>query len=485
MLHKNDGRLGSREARAGRRRALIGSLACCAVLAGAPAAAAEWEFTPRVSAGGTWTDNVTAADSGFEESEFITELSPGFNLGLNGPRAEMSLDYSAQALWYQDNSDFDDVYHNLFGDAVFTLMPDKFFLDAFARLDQENIDPAGRVTTGNFFQTGNRTDATLYGISPWYQDRFGDWAETLLRYRYQGVNYSDTDPTDLRVQDSDTHSANARLGSPEGRPGLSWGANVSYTLTEFDNDQEFEYGQAALDLGYAVGSRSRVTFTIGSESDVETDPTKGGFDETFWYVGYAWQPSQRQSLSARVGDRYYGTAFEFRWTRQGTRGELSVDYTETPTTANQRLFDGEGTFSGGRPGAPALDTGVFLSKRLTARATYKLVRTRLNASVYAEDRERQSSSVDPVLLRDDEVWGVRLGADWDAAARTQVNFSTRYEDRESDGGRNSDLLELSVSARRDITRTFYGQLRASHATRDFDNSGYDINAVTLSLGAEF
>ena len=456
-------------------------------LATAPAIAAEWDFTPRVSGGATWTDNVTAADDGLEEDELITWLEPGFNLAAAGRRADLELDYSAQALWYADNSDFDDVYHTLDGRGAFTLVPDNFFLDAFARYDQENIDPGGRITSGNFFRTGNRTDAAVYGLSPWYQAQLGNWGEATARYRYQAVNYTNTDQTstNLRVQDSDTNSVEAALGSRQGRPGLSWRFSGSYSLTEFETARDFEYARAALDVGYPVGLRTRVTATVGSESDVATDPTKGGLDETFWYVGVAWNPTQLQSLEARVGDRYYGTAAEFRWTRRGTRGDLSLEYTETPTNSNLRLLEGDGVFSGGRPGLPGLDTATYLSKRLSFRATYNLTRTQLAARLYKERRDRQGT--DPLARPDDDVMGLVLSADWDAAARTKVNVSARYEDREIQGTNlSSDYTELSAGVRRDIGRNLFGQFRVTHVTRDFaSGSGYDINAATLSFGWEF
>ena len=41
--------------------------------------AADWQVTPRVSMSETYTDNVTAAPSD-EQSDFITEISPGVNL---------------------------------------------------------------------------------------------------------------------------------------------------------------------------------------------------------------------------------------------------------------------------------------------------------------------------------------------------------------------------------------------------------------------
>jgi hypothetical protein len=198
------------------RRAAL-TIGSCALLAGAPAAlAVEWDFSQRVSAGVYWTDNVTAAPKGFEESEWVASVSPGFSFQLDSPRGEATLEYDAQALWYQDNSDFNDVYHQFLGNGQLVVMPQKLFVDGFARYDQQNIDPAGRVGTGNLIQTGNRTDAAMYGFSPWYTDRFGQWGEGLARFTYQAVRYQNTDQTATRVQDSDTNSIYTMLGSQAG-----------------------------------------------------------------------------------------------------------------------------------------------------------------------------------------------------------------------------------------------------------------------------
>jgi hypothetical protein len=479
MLRKTDRTL------AGPSAALVMTLT--GGLAASQSTAADWDFSPRISAGQSWTDNVTAAGKGEEESEWITSLTPGFNLGLKGPRADMSLDYEAQALWYKENSEFDDVFHSLLGTGQFGLVPNHFYLDAFARYDQENIDPSRRVTTGNLFRTGNRTDVAVYGLSPWYTTRFGRWAEALLRYRYFRVSYHDTDATSVNVQDSDSNSIFAQLGSPADKPGLSWNTRISYSSTDFEFAPTFEYGQAALELGVPVGLRSRLTATGGIESDVATDPTKGGFDKGFWYLGYLWEPSQLQTFEVRGGHRYYGTAWEMRWNRRGTRGELTVDYSEQPTTANQSLFDGEGTFSGGRPGTPRLEPNVYLRKRLSGRASYELVRTTLSARVYALRREREQPE-----LTDDEVMGVALAADWNAAPRTRVTLATRYENRDFGAAiRGSDTYALSASVRRDLTQLLHARFTVSHHRRDFDIvepgvlDDYRINAATLTIGAEF
>jgi hypothetical protein len=463
-------------------RPLVASGALVLAMAGAPAGAIEWDFVPRVELGQYWTDNVTAAPKGFEESEWITALTPGFSLRGVSPRGQVDLQYQAQALWYQDNSDFDDVYHNLLGNGQYILVPNRLFVDGFARYDQENIDPFGRLSSGNIIQTGNRTDVAVYGFSPWYTQSFGDWGETLTRFTYYGVRYQDTDDTRVRVQDSDHNAIRTQLGSQQGKPGLSWLGSVGYQRTDFLRAPEIEYGRAALDLGYPVGLRTRATFTAGLESNFLEDRTAGGFDEEFWAVGFEWEPSEFQSLAMSIGDRFFGTSFEMHWRRRGTRGDLDVSYTEVPSTANQNLIDGDRGFGSNTSGLPALDADLFLAKRLSARATYNLPRTRLAARLYAEDRERPFGEG-----LDDEVYGLRLSADWDAAVRTRVNGFVRYERRDFGETRgSSNLYELGAGVRRDLTQMFFTELRYSFLSRDFNTGAdYDINTVGILFGAEF
>jgi hypothetical protein len=335
---------------------------CTVLLAGAAllicssVRAAEVTFVPRASLMGTWTDNVGLDPSGEEESDWITELRPGFSLGAEGSRASAQFDYDLQALWYADRSERNDVYHQARGDGNVVVVPESLFIDGFARYDQRTIDPAGRVDFGNLFDTDNRTDVLVFGASPYHVGRWGNWAESLVRYDYREVRNFNTDETSTNVQDSDGQTITAELNSPEGASGFTWGTTGLYTRTEFDDDNdpgqesEFEYAQAAVNLGVPVSLKTRLTGTLGRETDVSEDSTKGGLDTDFWYVGFAWNPDLLQSLEARVGERYFGRSWGGRYTRRAARGSVELDYSENPTTSAGVLSDGAGLPPGVRPG---------------------------------------------------------------------------------------------------------------------------------------
>lgn len=462
----------------------VRALVVCALVLPVGAAAAPWDFAPRVALGQTWTDNVNLSESEVEESEWITELKPGFTLSTEGPRSRVSLDYDLQALWFADNSDFDDVYHQLNGDGNFVIAPESLFVDAFARYDQQNVDSGGRVAYSNVFNTGNRTDTFVFGASPYHVGRWGNWGESLVRYQYQGVRYNNTDDGTMPPEDSDTNAVSAALGSPLEARGFSWRVNGNYTLTEFDEADEFEYARVALDVGVPVGFRTRLLATVGQESDVEEDQTKGGLDSSFWYVGFLWEPSDLQSLEARVGERFFGTAWEVHWRRRGSRGEVGIDYTEEPTTSagvlgNESIFVPDT----GPVGVGTLDTRVFLQKRLSANANYRIVRSILSARIYTDRREYQDTGGGS-----ESAYGATLSFDWEAAARTRVGLTAEWEQRDFESDRRDDFGDFTFRVTRELTRTLSASLRASHFLRDSDsdaNIDYNVNQVSLFLEARF
>ena len=448
----------------------------------APADAADWTFTPRAALNGIWTDNIALAESSSEESEWITELRPGFLLEVDGARAQAQLDYDLQALWYADNSELDDIYHQLNGAADFVILPETLFLDSFARFDQQNVDTGGRVASSNLFETDNRTDTFVFGASPYHVGRWGDWGESLLRYDYQAVRYSNTDPGAPPPEDSDSNTVSAALGSPTASRGFSWRTSGSYALTEFDEADEFEYARVALDLGVPVGLRTRATATVGQESDVAEDATKGGLDSSFWYLGFAWAPSELQSLEAQVGERFFGTAWEVHWRRRGSRGELGLDYTEEPTTSSGVLGD-EAIFQPdmGPGGVPTLDSRVFVQKRLAADASYEFTRSVLQARAYSDRREFQD-----VGSGRETSYGATLIYDWEAAVRTRLGITLDFERIDFESDRTDDLGEATVRLTRELTRRVSGVVRASHFRRNSDaDSDYRVNQVSVGVEATF
>ena len=446
------------------------------------ASAAEWDFKPRIELGQSWTDNIALAEDGLEQSDWITELSPGITVSLEGPRVSGELDYELQILRLDENSDRDDAFNRLNATGNLVVLPETTFIDAFARYDQQNVDTGGRQAFSNLFLTDNRTDYAVAGLSPYHLGTWGNWGESLVRLSAFGIRYGNTDIGAVRPEDSDNLRFSAMLGSPEAARGFSWRARGSYSHTDFEQADNFKYAQALFDLGMPVGNRSRLTGRLGKESDVAEDQTQGGLDESVWLLGVAWEPSDRQSLEVRGGERFYGTAWEANWNRRGSKGELTVDYTEDPTTSSGVVGD-DSYF---QPGFPTIDIGsldsrVFLLKRLTGEASYELARTEIAARVYSDRREY----LDPMGGKEDGV-GFTLSFDWDAATRTRIGASVTLENRKFESNREDEYGEFNLRITRQINRILAAELGFRHFLRNSNSEeDYSANLVSLFLVASF
>ncbi len=462
------------------------SLSCLSgvafVLAPLIASTAEFDIQPRISLGQFWTDNVALAADGLDESEWITEVRPGLRLTVEGPQFSGDLNYEMQILKFDDYDDLDEVFNQLDAKGNLEVIPDSTFVDAFARYDQQNVSTGGRLAFSNLFETDNRTDYTVFGLSPYHTGTWGSWGESLVRLTAYGVRYNNTDDGAVEPEDSDNLKFSAALGSPEGAPGLNCGASGSYTSTDFDNADKFKYAQALVDMSVPVGFRSRLTGTVGKESDVAEDISEGGLDETVWLLGFIWKPSDLQSLEVRGGDRFYGTAWEASWQRRGSKGELTVDYTEDPTTSSGVVGEDD-LFV---PGLPTIDIGsldsrVFLQKRLSGRASYELARSVISARVYSDEREYFD-----LEGGEEDGLGFTLSFDWGVATRTRVGASVTFENRDLEGNREDDYGEFNLRVTRQINRVLSAELGLMHFYRDSNiEEDYDANMVSLQLVASF
>ena len=445
--------------------------------------AAAWEITPRGSLGQIWTDNLRLESEDLQDSEWITEFRPGFSLIRSGPRAEIQFDYDLQALWYARESDRTGTNHQAYGSADLVLVPQSLFMDASVTYAQQMIEPGGLIDYTNLYETGNRTDSFVYSASPFHVRQWGSWGESLVRYRYQGVNYRNTDDGADQPPNSDTHSALAFIGSPIASPGLNWRLTGSYVQTgydvELDTETDFKYAVVEMHLGVPITRYTRVTADVGAESDVEEDPSSGSLDADFWFLGFEWEPNNRHRLSGRGGERFYGSAWELSWMRRGSRGEVSLDYSEEPTTVSGVLGDDAIFQPGDRPsGAPGLGAGAFLLKSLNANARYDLSKTTVRSQIYA----KRYLYLDGSGGRE-RYYGGSLTFDRQIATRTYLGLSVFIEERSVAVDSGDDLLgEVGVSLNRDLSRRLIGSIEVRHRFLNSDDSeDYRANSIAVRV----
>ena len=120
------------------------------------APAAEWRIEPRLEVRETYTDNVSLAPRGQEQSDWVTEINPGVSVHARGARLQLHVDYTFQQLLYASNQDGNGHNNLLNGAGLLDIWNHNLFLEGNANIAQQNATPFGPQATSNVSFTNNR-----------------------------------------------------------------------------------------------------------------------------------------------------------------------------------------------------------------------------------------------------------------------------------------------------------------------------------------
>ena len=165
-----------------------------------PVEAVDWQFTPRVEAGQSYTTNVDATADGSDD--WISEVAPGLAVTAGTSDFDAALDYQFQKLWYARDSDLDDHFHQFDGEGQLRLVGDALVVDLAAAYDQQNVDPERSIGVDNRVRGDNRTDVGRYQIAPSYVGTLAEGLDTRVSASYSIVDYRNTDQTGDDAEDS-------------------------------------------------------------------------------------------------------------------------------------------------------------------------------------------------------------------------------------------------------------------------------------------
>ncbi len=314
--------------------------------------AAEWEFVPRTNIRLHFTDNISLVpnSSPDKEADFVTQLIPGFFSNFTSPRFNSTINYSLINIIFAKNSDRNRSFHNLDARNTAELYENHFFVDGNVRMRQQNqsiLAPQGDVVN----LTGNLRNIRQYSISPYLLERFGNLATTELRYA-RVLTDSDASTTFFNSQ---ANIYNASVISGPAFRTLEWGLNYSRQDIDFDlRPDSVRLETEIANIQYNFTRRFGLTATGGYESNnfgqVNQDDPKG----VRWSAGFIWVPSQRTSLEASAGQRFFGDTYAFNFEHQTRLFAFSSSYRENISSVWQVLnLDATG------------DTGALLNGILT------------------------------------------------------------------------------------------------------------------------
>ncbi|SEP27342.1 TIGR03016 family PEP-CTERM system-associated outer membrane protein [Nitrosovibrio sp. Nv6] len=491
--------------------------------------AAEWAVRPRLNLRETYTDNVTFRPEGSEISDFVTQINPGFSLTGVGRRFNVSANYLMNNLIYAEATNFTRTRHRLNARANAELVEDFFFVEGRSAITQQNISIAGPQAIDNVNVTGNRADVRTLSVSPYLRHRFKNFAVAELRYAHSIVSSSAN-----TLRNSQGDSFLARLDSGNDFNKFKWGVNYSNQMVHFDrSDRTIELERSIVNVQYMFTPQFGLTGTGGYERNSFIS-IKGSPSSPIWTAGFTWTPSERTSVVANAGQRFFGDTY-YALARHRTRLSVwDLSYNENITTFNQQALFGSGfnvgdslsqllaaqnpnlnpgiiqqhsdallgpDFSGSFFGpSNFLTNRLFLQKRLQASVALNGARNTIVLRGFNMTREAYSpesadaeliGETNAALLRHTRQTGGNATWIYRISQLTSANLNlgyTRFAFLNTDREDDLRILRLSITKRfPHILPNLNGMIQLRRNERDSNRVGADYreNAIIASLNMSF
>lgn len=294
-------------------------------------------LVPRVSVESTWTDNVRVRSDGVKQSDLVTSLSPGVKFTADGDRLKASVDYSVRRLLHAREQSLDRNLNALNAIGTYEMAENFAFLDFSGSISQQTISPFGPRSNSDTSFNDNRTEASLYRLSPYVRGQFGDWANYQARYaRTMSRTKADTGT------EYDANDYSLLLSGASQQRAFNWALDASRQSLDYSTGRSFEADRLRAILTYPFSPQLSISLIPGWESNnyVSADGQK---DSGTTFGGQVeWAVSDRTKLSALLEKRFFGRAynisFEHRTPRTAWRFSDSRDATATPTQSGTVRF---------------------------------------------------------------------------------------------------------------------------------------------------
>ncbi len=462
------------------------------------ALAGQWTITPRASVAQAITDNARST-TGDTETDLISSAIAGIGVLGDGARVQVSFDYDLAYDKYWDNDDLDGLRHDLLGDGTAELYREHLFFDARAAVSQQAIARRGTQTATGRTAADNQTVVINYALGPYLRNRFGDWAESELRYRFAETRFADPDAGEGggAPDDATTHQVTANLASGRRFTRYRWDV-VADALTTERADQTFESGRLELAGEYDVNRFATLLGRVGYEK-IDDDAGQD-ISGAIWRLGARLTPGPRTQFRLEYGRRFDGQEWSGELIyRVSSRTELVAAYEEILQTNQQALGSNLGrierdetgqlidpaTGDVADPNDPTFDlgSGSFEQRRLTAAVVGHRGRNQYRLSgFYTTRKSTTSGAADETIFGGAASFDRRLTPKLDAGLDASYSAST-----EGGGGSGDDqIYRAALHASYRFNKTLTGAVRYNFLHNQRDGEG-DLteNVLSVSLRKDF
>jgi uncharacterized protein (PEP-CTERM system associated) len=495
----------------GARRAVATSCAIAAfavavfAVAGA-ATAGDWTFAPSIGSEVSVTDNARGSVRGSEKGDAFLTVTPGISVRGDGARLNLGFDYSFTQSRYADQSELDRLQHSLRHFATIEAVKELLFIDTAASISQQSISATGNQTAATQPTTNdNSTSVKTFSISPRLVNRFGNYADSQLRYGYSQFMAGALSDTETN-QITETLTSGTEFGRLRWAGTLDWqdrkvtktsAAQTALTGNAADSNRQL----AEFAPEYAITRWFIATSSLGYEKI--SDPTLGPNQPNgpIGSVGARFLPGPRLTFGMKLNHRFdenYLTGdlsyligptsrIDASYTRdiQNTQGLYGNALTflaadaETSTLIDSRTLQPFQLDSSGL----SLSNTSFQQKRFSLRFASDLERDRISAEVFHEIRESQLSAANTTTMGVSATWSREL------QPLLQLNLNVRVSDTTFDqlGAREDQTVTGGLSFDYSLSETLRANLgwRGLYRWSSTPNSDIEQNIVAVGLRKTF
>ncbi|MFQ5686362.1 MAG: TIGR03016 family PEP-CTERM system-associated outer membrane protein [Candidatus Scalindua sp.] len=452
-----------------------------------PAIAADLRIIPELSVQETFTDNVTLSPSGSKSRDFISVINPGITINNTSQRLKADLNYRLQNIIRVDTED--DRFNLLDFDSHLEVLRQHLFLDFSVKNGQQNTTNTGRTASDNLSVTGDRSSVLTYSISPYWQQRLGNFADTEIRYTQNKVNSNVTDTNSKKVNFKTTSGARFVR--------LLWDVKFNYETIDSRLQADTKFKDITGRSRYLLTRK----FALQAEAGYEDNDFSSGRDSISgarWNLGFEWNPSIRTSINAKYGRRFFGADKSINITHRTKRSRFTLKYFEEADTTRSRLLQQQ-VFNlidsfGNRivnpvtdqpvtidVGVPVQTTEVFVRDVVTAVYEYTLRRNTIIAEFTNEKRDFE-------LTGDNETQRhARLRWNWNIGSRTRSNIEFNWYKSEVRSGEDEKFYTVKYGLSRSISKLLTINVGLSYIKNNSNIPGneYDEKRVFAGLNKTF
>lgn len=481
---------------------------------GLDAHASDWNFEPFVHGSAIYTDNVNQTANNPEDALILT-VTPGFSLRSEGSsRVQAGMNYGLTGVARIGENLDNDLYQNMHAIGKAELMEDFLFIDGTANISQQLTSlygsPADTATNSS-----NRTATGTYLVSPYIQQRFGNFAQSLVRFSQYGAIFQGND-----FNNSNTSAINATLTSGTRFNDLSWGLNYLFRNAVIQNSANAQFESYGAHLGYDLTRRLKLRGTVGYDHNDYAAAPGTAISGSYWTGGFDWAPNRRTNIGASIGESYFGRTYGFNFNYRTRNSVWTASYNDGVNDISRQLlnnqplyvwtcdggqFLGDGALPpqgqtncvlqdaapiGSAPsGGPGLANGIYLSKTLRGGGSWSKGRTSMNLSVFNTRRQYQQLEG----LPEDDLRGFIAAYGYRLQPHTTLNASLGYTNTQSPAGlwtigaRDDNLYTVRMAVNHQFDSNLTGMLQLKHQQRDSNDpfNSFDENSILANATMNF